>query len=51
MSIIKELNYKIVNTSQTNETTSIKIQISESQSQQMYLIHKALKQQLNDKRG
>lgn len=50
MSITKELKYKILNTSQTNKAESIKIQVCENESKQMYLIHKALKQQLNNKR-
>ena len=50
MSIIQELNYKIFHTSNTNEAKSIKLQIVENKSKQMYLIHKALKQQLNNKR-
>ena len=50
MSITKELNYKILNTTNTSETQSIKLQIGESESKQMYLIHRALKQQLNNKR-
>nr|YP_009395627.1 ribosomal protein L4 [Vertebrata isogona]ARW64544.1 ribosomal protein L4 [Vertebrata isogona] len=48
MSIIKELKYQITNTNQ--ETESIKLRINDSSDKQMYLIHKALKQQLQNNR-
>nr|YP_009394588.1 ribosomal protein L4 [Vertebrata thuyoides]ARW63150.1 ribosomal protein L4 [Vertebrata thuyoides] len=48
MSIIKELKYQIADTDK--EIKSIKVRINNSAEKQMYLIHKALKQQLKNKR-
>lgn len=48
MSIIKELRYQIKDTNQ--EVESIKLKINNSPEKQMYLIHKALKQQLQNNR-
>nr|YP_009396445.1 ribosomal protein L4 [Polysiphonia scopulorum]ARW65631.1 ribosomal protein L4 [Polysiphonia scopulorum] len=50
MSITKELNYKILSTDNQEKVESIKLQVSEETPQQMYLIHRALKQQINNKR-
>lgn len=50
MSITKELSYKILNTTDTKDSKLIQLQVGENVSKQMYLIHKALKQQLNSKR-
>nr|YP_009393964.1 ribosomal protein L4 [Polysiphonia sertularioides]ARW62526.1 ribosomal protein L4 [Polysiphonia sertularioides] len=48
MSKVKILNYKIKD--RNTENSSIQLRISENEEGQMYIIHKALKQQLNNKR-
>ena len=50
MSITKELNYQIVGTNNTNKIKSIKLKVYENKPEQMYLVHRALKQQLTNKR-
>ncbi len=50
MSIIKKFNYKILSEDKQVDSHSIALKISKSSTEQMYLIHKALKQQLKNER-
>ena len=50
MTIIKELNYKIVSVNKEIISNSIELRVSDNIEKQMYLIHRALKQQLKNNR-
>jgi len=50
MSIRQELNYKILSKKEKVSTYSIRLKTSESTTEQMYVIHRALKQQLTNYR-
>ena len=50
MTIIKELNYKIVSVNKEVILNSIELRVSDDVEKQMYLIHRALKQQLKNNR-
>lgn len=50
MNTIKTLTYNVTDKNQKTIETQIKLKINEEKEAQMYLIHKALKQQLKNKR-
>nr|ARW65014.1 ribosomal protein L4 [Polysiphonia sertularioides] len=50
MNSIKTLKYKLIKRNQQTIDTEIKVTINEDKEAQMYIIHKALKQQLNNNR-
>nr|WGH12779.1 ribosomal protein L4 [Echinothamnion sp.] len=50
MSITKKLTYRIVSQTQETHSQNIRLQVSNKNEKQMYLIHRALKQQLTNNR-
>lgn len=50
MKIKQELNYKILSLSKPTSSQSITLEVNRNNEQQMHLIHRALKQQLKNKR-
>nr|YP_010851260.1 ribosomal protein L4 [Aphanocladia delicatula]WGH14162.1 ribosomal protein L4 [Aphanocladia delicatula] len=50
MSITKKLTYKLLSTTQETRSHNIELKISNENDKQMYLIHRALKQQLTNNR-
>lgn len=50
MSNIQELNYKIIDNNEEIDSRSIKLKVNHQRAQQMYIIHRVLKQQLNNNR-
>nr|YP_009398292.1 ribosomal protein L4 [Thaumatella adunca]ARW67478.1 ribosomal protein L4 [Thaumatella adunca] len=50
MNTIKQLKYSIIDSNKKITETSINLHINENKHQQMYLIHKALKQQITNNR-